>query len=256
MTEWRSPLAAAVILLAGTALASDADRRSGFDFMGPQTQAMQTDDTANPGMLSVLDGEDLWNTPAGAANRSCADCHGNAAVSMRGVATRYPVFDETAKAPITLDQRVLQCRAERQQAPPLAWESPDLLALSAFVAHQSRGLPVETGADPRLTPFIDQGRELFTRRQGQLDFSCADCHDANWGKRLGGAVIPQAHPTGYPIYRLEWQAMGSLQRRLRNCMAGVRAEPYAFGSPEHAELELFLMTRARGLLLETPGVRP
>jgi sulfur-oxidizing protein SoxA len=70
------------------------------------------------------------------------------------------------------------------------------------------------------------------------------------------AVIPQSHPTGIPCYRLEWQSLGSLQRRLRNCMVGVRAEPYAFGSPEFVELELFLMTRARGMALETPAVRP
>lgn len=69
-------------------------------------------------------------------------------------------------------------------------------------------------------------------------------------------MIPQAHPTGYPIYRLEWQGMGSLARRIRNCMVGVRAEPYAPGAPEVAELELYLMWRARGMKLETPAVRP
>ena len=74
--------------------------------------------------------------------------------------------------------------------------------------------------------------------------------------RLGGSPIPQAHPTGYPIYRLEWQGLGSLQRRLRACMSGVRAEPFAWGAPELVELELYLARRARGMPLETPGVRP
>ena len=64
------------------------------------------------------------------------------------------------------------------------------------------------------------------------------------------------HPTGYPLYRLEWQSVGSLQRRLRGCMSGIRAEPYAYGAPEFAALELYLMDRARGLKLETPAVRP
>jgi sulfur-oxidizing protein SoxA len=73
---------------------------------------------------------------------------------------------------------------------------------------------------------------------------------------LGGSVIPQAHPDGYPIYRLEWNTVGSLQRRLRNCMTGVRAEPFAFGSVELIQLELYLMERARGMTIETPGVRP
>jgi len=86
--------------------------------------------------------------------------------------------------------------------------------------------------------------------------SCAQCHDANWGKSLAGTPITQAHPTGYPVYRLEWQGLGSLQRRVRNCLAGIRAESYAYGAPELVELELYLMWRGRGMKLETPGVRP
>jgi L-cysteine S-thiosulfotransferase len=100
------------------------------------------------------------------------------------------------------------------------------------------------------------GRGAFHRREGQLNLSYSQCHDDNWGKRLAGAVIPQAHPTGYPVYRLEWQSLGSLQRRLRNCMIGVRAEPYAYGAAEAVALELYLMEQARGMPIETPAVRP
>jgi sulfur-oxidizing protein SoxA len=94
------------------------------------------------------------------------------------------------------------------------------------------------------------------QRMGQLNLSCAQCHDERWGQRLAGSIIPQAHATGYPIYRLEWQAMGSLQRRLRNCMSGVRAEIPAFGAQELVELELYLNTRAKGMAMEAPAVRP
>jgi sulfur-oxidizing protein SoxA len=234
----------------------DGDRRSGFDFMTPETQALQADDTSNPGMLWVLQGEQLWQQPEGGANIACADCHGDAASAMRGVAARYPAFDETTGRPIDLAGRINSCRATKQQTEPLAPESDELLALTSYVAHQSRGMPVTPAPDARLTPFRDNGRRLFRSRIGQLDLSCASCHDENWGKRLGGSVVPQAHPTGYPLYRLEWQSVGSLQRRLRNCMIGVRAEPFAFGAPELVDLELYLMERARGLTIETPAVRP
>jgi sulfur-oxidizing protein SoxA len=241
------------LLLGG---AGPQDRRSGFDFLGPETRAMQENDTLNPGMLWVLDGEGLWRQPAGPFGQSCASCHGDARESMKGVAARHPAFDPERGRPITLEGRIQACRQDQQGAPPLAPESSDLLALTAFVAHQSRGLPVTVGEDERLQPFIARGRELYLRRQGQLDLSCAQCHDDHWGQHLGGSVIPQGHPTGYPLYRLEWQGLGSLQRRLRNCVAGVRAEAYAFGSPEHVELELYLMSRARGLPIETPAVHP
>jgi sulfur-oxidizing protein SoxA len=231
------------------------DRRSAYADMSPESKAMQDDDAANPGMLAVLDGEALWNK-AGSGTRSCADCHGDAALSMRGVAARYPAYDTASGKPIDLEERINLERTQHQNAPPLRRESAELLALSAYVARQSRGQPIAPPNDERLAPFVDAGRDFFNKRQGQLNLSCALCHDDNWGKRLAGNIVPQGHPTGYPLYRLEWQSVGSLQRRLRNCISGMRAEVPDYGAPEYLNLELFLMRRAGGMLMESPAVRP
>ncbi len=245
----------AVTAATGVEIAPE-DRRSGYELAAPETRAMQDDDSANPGILGVLQGEALWSAKTGTADRSCAECHGDARLGMKGVAARYPAFEPALVRPVDLEQRINRCRIQHQGAEPLVWESADLLALTAFVAHQSRGLPIAVSRNAELRPFFDQGSELFHRREGQLNLSCSQCHDDNWGKRLSGAVIPQGHPTGYPVYRLEWQSLGSLQRRLRNCMIGVRAEPFEYGAPEAVALELYLMGRASGMLLETPAVRP
>jgi L-cysteine S-thiosulfotransferase len=175
---------------------------------------------------------------------------------MKGLAARFPAFDEASGRPVNLEQRINLSRERDQQAAPFRYESAELLALTAYIALQSRGQPIDPPKDKRLEPFRERGRALFNQRSGQLNLSCAQCHDDNWGKSLAGNIIPQAHPTGYPIYRLEWQSLGSLQRRLRNCMTGVRAEPYALGSSDYVDLELFLMWRARGMTMESPGVRP
>jgi L-cysteine S-thiosulfotransferase len=233
-----------------------AERRSGYSFMSPDTKAMQDDDTSNPGMLWALDGEALWKTKSGAAGKACADCHNDARASMKGVAARYPAFDNELGRPVNLEQRINLCRERHQQATTLPYESRELLALTAFVAQQSRGVGIEAGTDPHLGPFIARGRELFMQRQGQLNLGCTNCHDDNWDKRLAGSAITQAQPTGYPMYRLEWQSLGSLQRRLRACITGIRAQPYDYGAPELVELELYLMSRARGMPIETPAVRP
>jgi L-cysteine S-thiosulfotransferase len=252
-------IALAIVLLTAAALAAEVpltERKSGYDFMGRETRAMQDDDTANPGMLWVLDGEALWTRKDGAATQSCADCHGDARTSMKGVAARYPAFDAARGRPVDLEQRINICRADRQRATPFAAENKDLLALQAFIARQSRGMPIEIADDERTKPFLQAGREMFEQRQGQLNLSCAQCHDDNWGQKLAGAPIPQGHPNGYPIYRLEWQTLGSLQRRLRNCLFGMRAISYPFGAPENVDLELYLMWRARGMPFEAPAVRP
>jgi sulfur-oxidizing protein SoxA len=233
-----------------------AERRSGYGFMTPETKAMQDDETANPGMLWVMEGETLWAKKDGTSEKSCADCHGDARDSMKGVAARYPAFDQTLGRPVDLEQRINLSREQHQQALPFASESHDLLALSAFITEQSHGMPITPPSDPQLAPFVDKGRELFMAREGQLNLSCANCHDDNWDKRLAGSAITQGQPTGYPLYRLEWQSLGSLQRRLRGCMTGVRAQAFDFGSPEMVDLELYLMTRAAGMPIETPAVRP
>ncbi len=225
-------------------LAQADDRRSGYDFMSRETQAMQDDDSSNPAMLWALDGEQLWKT----GKPSCASCHAD----MKGVAARYPSV--SGGRLISLEQRINLCRTEKQHAAPFAYESKELLSLSAYLALQSRGMPIAVDTSNR--KFMDAGKALYERRQGQLNMSCAQCHDDYAGRKLSGSTIPQAHPTGYPIYRLEWQTLGSLERRLRNCLIGVRAEPYAYGSLELVELELYLMARARGMKMDAPGVRP
>ena len=250
---------AALLVSAGVARAADIpldQRRSDSDFISADTRAMQNDDTANPAMLVVLDGETLWNTKAGETHQSCADCHGDAAKSMKGVAARYPAMVAEQDRPVDLEQRINMSRITDQKAAALPFESKELLALTAYIARQSRGMPVAVKDDAVSKPFIDAGRAIYEQRQGQLDLSCAQCHDDNWGKKLAGNLVPQAMATGYPIYRLEWQEVGSLQRRLRNCLSGMRAEPYDFGSPELVDLEYFLMWRARGMAMETPAVRP
>ena len=237
--EGRRWLLALVVVLGGAG-------RSGYDDAGPAVRAMQDDDTVNPAMLWVQQGEALWAD-------GCAGCHKGVA-TMRGVAARYPVVE--AGRVLTLAGRVNQCRTERMHQPALPPDSEAMLALAALVGMQSRGLPVAVADTGPAAPFVERGRTLFNTRMGQLNLSCAQCHDALAGQRLGGSRIPQGQPNAYPLYRLEWQAMGSLDRRLRNCLTGVRAEPLPPDSPEMGALQLFLGVRANGLTVETPGVRP
>lgn len=232
------------------------DRQSSYQLMSPDTKAMQDDPRSNPANFEVLDGQALWHEATGSKNVSCASCHGDAAGSMKGVAASFPKLSAAGRPLLNLGGRINQCRTEHQGAKPLAPESKPLLSLSAFVATQSKGMPITVDRSPSNAAHLDAGERLFNLRLGQLNLSCAQCHAERPGQKLAGSLIPQAHPTAYPIYRLEWQSVGSLERRLRNCLTGVRAEPYAFGSQEILELELFLAWRARGMPIESPGVRP
>jgi len=249
---WRSAALALAVGLAVVPAAAE-EKRSGYDDAGPQVRAMQDDDMANPAFLWVQQGAALWERRE--AGRSCADCHG-AVEAMRGVAARHPAFDAARGRVVTLEQQVNLCRTERQGAAALAAESDALLGVVALVGLQSRGLPVDVDVSGPAGEAAARGEAFFHLRQGQLNLSCAQCHDRLAGQSLAGSRIPQGHANAYPIYRLEWQGMGSLHRRLRACLVGVRAEPLGRDDALLAELELFLASRAKGLHVETPGVRP
>ena len=232
-----------------------ADLQSGYDFAGADIRALQDDELANPGMLWVEQGADLWREAVGIRSRSCADCHDDAGDGMTGVAARYPAYHRAVGRMLNLEQRINLCRTEQQGAPALAYESEDLLALTAYIAYQSRGLPVAVTIGGPARPYFELGRDLYTRRIGQMNLACAHCHDQRWGQRLLSETISQGHGNAYPVYRLEWQTLGSLQRRLRSCYSGVRAQMRPYGDADYVALELYLAWRSQSLSIETPGVR-
>ncbi|HZN24929.1 MAG TPA: sulfur oxidation c-type cytochrome SoxA [Burkholderiales bacterium] len=229
--------------------------KQGSEFAGAEVRAMQADEFGNPGMLWVMRGERLWFEPAGREVKACASCHGDASTSMKGVATRYPQVDAAGGQLVNIAGRVNICRERHQHAEALPLESEPLLALASYVTFQSRGLPMSVKVDGEAATHFARARERYYRRLGQMNLSCAHCHDQSWGRTLFNETVSQGHGTGWPGYRLEWQTFGSLQRRLRACYSGLRAEMPEYGSRELIELELFLAWRATGLPIEAPGVR-
>jgi len=229
--------------------------KEGSAFAAPEIRAMQQDEFANPGMLWVTRGERLWREPAGPEGKSCATCHADAAVTMKGVATHYPRVDAAAARLVNLAGRVNLCRERHQRAEVFPLETEPMLALTSYITYQSRGMPMSVTIDNQNGRDFERARERYYRRVGQMNLSCAHCHEQNWGRTLASETVSQGHGTGWPGYRLEWQTFGSLQRRLRACYSGLRAEMPEYGSRELIELELFLAWRATGLPIESPGVR-
>jgi L-cysteine S-thiosulfotransferase len=235
------------------------DLRSGLAYAGEDIKRLQGDDFLNPAMLWVDKGKALWAKPDGAQQQSCASCHGDAAQAMRGVSARYPQFDRAANTLLNTEGKINQCRTQRQRAPAWALNADEMQAMHAYVAHQSRGQAFAVAIDGAAKPWFERGQTLFSTRMGQLNLACAQCHDARYGQKLAAEIISQGHSNAYPIYRLEWQGMGSVQRRLRSCLSGVRAELWPLGADELSSLELFLAWRAGSgpgaVMIESPGVR-
>ncbi len=227
---------------------------SGWRFRSDETQAMETDDFENPAFLFVDQGEELWSTVDGSEGKSCESCHEDAS-SLAGVRAAMPKWNEAAGKPWTMENWVNNCRTERMGADEWKWESQQMLSMTAFVGLQSRGMPVAVDASGPMEPWYKKGEELYYTRVGQLDMSCSNCHEDNYGTMIRADHLSQGHTNGFPTYRLKWQGLGSLHRRFSGCMKNIRATPYKRGSDEFLALELYLAKRGEGLSVEAPSVR-
>ena len=220
-----------------------------------ETRALEADSFQNPGMLGIEQGETIWNTVEGSEGKSCASCHGDAAESMKGVAAHYPKWDADAKRPINIELQINKCREKNMGAEPYAFDKGGQIELTTYIKHQSLGAPVSIDlTQGEMQKWWDQGKELYYTRTGQLNLSCASCHEASMGKMIRADHLSQGQINGFPLYRLK-SGMTSLHNRFRGCIRDTRAaQPKAF-SDELMALEVYVTWRGTGLSVETPAVR-
>ena len=230
--------------------------KSGLEFSSPEVRGLQLDDDfASPSAHAIDKGAQLWKQVTGSNNKSCASCHGDANESMKGAATRYPAIDKATGKLFNLEDRIRNCRSKQQKAINWLPESDELLAITLHVTGASTGMPILVNIDGPAKKHFEAGQKLYMARQGQMNLSCTQCHDQHYGQRLYNDKLSQGHPNGYPIFRLDWQYMASLERRLRFCYASVKAEVPPWGHQDMRNLNLYLMWRAQGLPIEVPAVR-
>lgn len=227
---------------------------SGWLFRTVETQRLQMDDFENPGFTSVDSAWETWSLPEGSAGKSCADCHGDAA-SMKGVRAVMPKVNAENGELWTLEMYINNCRTERMGAESWGWNSGSMVDMTALISLQSRGMPVNVAIDGAAAPFWEAGKELYYTRTGQLELSCANCHEDNYGNMIRADHLSQGQINGFPVYRLKNAKLNSIHARFKGCVRDTRAETYKEGSPEFTALELYVASRGNGLSVEAPSVR-
>ena len=261
---WRLAVAALLVAAALAAVRRRAEipldeRRSGYEFMSRDTRAMQDDDTANPGMLCGArrrgavepQGRRRRARPAPTAT-AMPHQHEGRRGALSGLRHRHAAGRSTSSSAST-------CAApstSRRRRSPI--ESRELLALTAYVAQQSRGMPIATGDDPQLAPFLEAGARAVHRAPGPAQSLLR----AMPRRQLGQEARRQHDPAGAPD-RLSALPAGMAEPGLAAAAAAqlpdraCAREPYAYGAPEYCRRwSSILMWRARGMTIETPAVRP
>ncbi|UXX85104.1 sulfur oxidation c-type cytochrome SoxA [Roseovarius pelagicus] len=227
---------------------------SGWLFRGTETRAMQADDFDNPGMIFVEQAMDAWDTVEGTEDKSCASCH-DGADSMAGVKAVYPKWNEGAGEVRTLEMQVNDCRENRMGAEKWKYTSGTMQNMIALIASVSRGLPVNVATDGPAQSTWEKGKELYYTRTGQLELSCANCHEDNYGNMIRADHLSQGQINGFPVYRLKNTKLNAVHARFKGCIRDTRAETYSPGSDEFIALELYVASRGNGLSVEGPSVR-
>ena len=228
---------------------------SGWRFRSEGTQAMQADDFDNPAMAAVDGAMEAWNTVEGEKGKSCASCHGDVEESMVGIRAVYPKWNEKAGEVRTLAMQINDCRENQMGAEKYGYTSGDMAAMEALISVQSRGMPVNVAIDGPAAATWEQGKELYYTRTGQLELSCANCHEDNYGNMIRADHLSQGQINGFPAYRLKNTKLNTVHDRFKGCVRDTRAETFKPGGPEFIALELYVASRGNGLSVEGPSVR-
>ena len=227
---------------------------SGWHFRADETQALEMDDFDNPGMIFVDKALDSWASVEGSEGKSCASCHDDPS-SLKGVRAVYPKWNETAGEVRTLAMQINDCRVNQMGADKWKYTGGDMASMEALISVQSRGMPVNVAIDGPIKAVWEQGKELYYTRTGQLDLSCASCHEQNYGNMIRADHLSQGQINGFPTYRLKNAKLNTVHARFKGCVRDTRAETYSPGSAEFVALELYVASRGNGLSVEGPSVR-
>lgn len=227
---------------------------SGWLFREDETRELQKDDFDNPGMVFVDRGLDAWNKKMGAKGESCAGCH-QGPESMAGLRAQTPRVDAKTGKLMLIENYVNSCVTERMGLEAWGMTSDKMKDMLALISMQSRGQVVNVAIDGPAKPFWEHGKEIYYTRFGQLEMSCANCHEDNYGKMIRADHLSQGQINGFPAYRLKDAGILSAQQRFVGCVRDTRAETFKAGSDEFKALELYVASRGNGLTVEGVSVR-
>lgn len=227
---------------------------SGWLYREDDTRDMERDDFDNPGMVFVDRGIDSWNKAQGAKGESCVGCH-QGPETFAGLRAVLPRVDEKSGKLMTMEDYINGCVTERMGLEAWGMTGDKMKDMLALISMQSRGMPVNVAIDGAAAPFWEKGKEIYYTRFGQLEMSCANCHEDNQGQMIRADHLSQGQINGFPTYRLKDAGILSAQQRFIGCVRDTRAETFKAGSDEFKALELYVASRGNGLSVEGVSVR-
>jgi sulfur-oxidizing protein SoxA len=202
---------------------------------------------------NVDSGKELYENTKFKNGKSFKDCFPDPAI-----AGDYPKFIKD-KGVVTLTSAINNCLVDNGEK---AWNmnKGKMADLEAYFAYSSRE------KDKKINIVIDskeaaeayaRGKKEYYSQRGYLKLSCATCHVQGAGQRVRNEYMSPVvgQVTHFPVYRLKWEGLGTLERRLVGCNKDQGEAPHKADSKWMKELIFFMAYMSNGLPVDGPDIR-
>jgi sulfur-oxidizing protein SoxA len=171
----------------------------------------------------------------------------------------YPYFDEERKEVVTLTQAINECLVGAGEKKLNEKKGP-MADIQAYFAAQTKeaekpvNIKIES-ADAAAA--YERGKEYYYSQRGYMKLSCANCHVQGAAQRVRNESLSQllGHTTHFPVYRLKWQGLGTLERRMEGCIKDQGQNPPKPSSKEMKELLYFMAYMSNEMPVDGPDIR-
>ena len=264
--------AAIAFLTAGLLAVMTVANASAQDDTFSQYREMMGED--NPAIFVSEEGADYWSQPGGPRQVSLEQCDlGLGPGVVEGAYAGLPRYFDDAERVMDLEARLLHCMVQLQgRTWPDVSRKPyskrgdmgtELEALVTYVAEQSQGEPLAVPQDnPAEIAAYLRGQDIFYRRMGPYDFSCASCHRQD-NRRIRLQELPNittaegaglAYST-WPAYRVSQGLVRTMGWRMQNCARQQRLPQLQPGSDASVALQVFIAVNAEKTEMAAPGMK-
>ncbi len=229
----------------------DPDKRP-----APVEKRDNLDAIENPGMWAVDKAQELWKLKT-SIGFSCNTCHSEPKETFKTWAASMPKWEPRLNKVLGVEEFVMRHTKATTGAVWLM-ETDENRVMSVYLHNLANGAPIAVDTtSAELKAAIERGKALASRKLGELNFACTDCHGKAANHWIRGQWLgePKGQYDHFPTWRTSLLAIWDIRQRFQWCQVNIRADELPPDAKEYGDLELYLASQNEGLKLSVPGIR-
>ncbi len=222
----------------------------------PVERRENLDPIENPGMWAIDKAQDLF-TQKMASGSSCSSCHADAQAAFKTWAAGMPKWEPRLNKVLGVEEFVTR-HARTTTGADWPMETDNNRVMSVYLHFLANGTPIAIDtSSTEAKAAIERGKELASRKIGELNFACTDCHGKSADHWIRGQWLgpPKGQYDHFPTWRTSLQAIWDIRQRFQWCQVNIRADELPPDAKEYGDLEIYLASQSDGQKLSVPGIR-